>query len=64
MGVKGIQMIAGLLIVSLPVAFAWLVWMVFFVANDPGYEISHTRHGGFLGPGGPDDPFANVPSED
>jgi hypothetical protein len=52
-------MIAALLIVLVPFALAWLVWMVFFVANDPGEEIRHTKHHQFLGPGGPDDPFAN-----
>jgi hypothetical protein len=54
-------MIAALLIVLVPFALAWLVWMVFFVANDPGEEIRHAKHHQFLGPGGPDDPFANDP---
>lgn len=52
-------MLAALLIVSFPVALAWLVWMAFFVANDPSQEIRHAKHHQFLGPGGPDDPFAN-----
>jgi hypothetical protein len=35
-----------------------------FLANDPGEEILHARHDRFLGPGGPDDPFANDPYDD
>jgi len=54
-------MIAALLIVFFPLALAWLVWMVFFVTNDPIGEILQARHGHFLGPGGPDDPFADDP---
>jgi hypothetical protein len=57
-------MIAALLIVSLPFAMAWFVWMVFFVANDAGDEILRTKHHQFLGPGGPDDPFADDPYYD
>jgi hypothetical protein len=52
-------MLAALLIVSFPVGLAWLAWMAFFVANDPSQEIRHAKHHQFLGPGGPDDPFAN-----
>jgi hypothetical protein len=55
-------MIGALLIVLFPFALAWSVWMVFFLANDPREEILHARHDQFLGPGGPDDPFANDPS--
>lgn len=54
-------MIGALLIVSVPLALGWLVWMAFFVANDPEEEILHARRDRFLGPGGPDDPFANDP---
>jgi hypothetical protein len=57
-------MLAALLIVVLPFALAWLTWMVFFVANDPSEEICHAKHHRFLGPGGPDDPFANDPYDD
>ena len=56
-------MVGALLIVLLPVALAWSVWMVFLVAKNPGEEILHARHDQFLGPGGPDDPFANDPSD-
>ena len=57
-------MLAALLIISLPFALATLVWMVVFLANDPSEEIRETRHERFLGPGGPDDPFAGVPLDD
>jgi hypothetical protein len=43
---------------------AWLVWMVFFVANDPSEETAQAKHHQFLGPGGPVDPFANDPYDD
>jgi hypothetical protein len=57
-------MLAALLIVLLPVALVGVTWLVFFVANDPGEEIRHEKRRRFLGPGGPDDPFANEPYED
>jgi hypothetical protein len=57
-------MIGALLVVSVPLALTWLVWMVFFLANGPDEEILHARRHRFLGPGGPDDPFANDPYDD
>jgi hypothetical protein len=58
-------MIEGaLLLVFFPFALVWLVWMVFFLANDPGEEIHQAKRHRFLGPGGPDDPFANDPFDD
>jgi hypothetical protein len=57
-------MLAALLILVFPVALARLVWMVFFLANDPSEEIRQTKHLQFLGPGGPDDPFADDPYDD
>jgi hypothetical protein len=57
-------MLAALLIVLFPVMLAWFVWMVFFVAGDPSEEIRHAKHYEFLGPGGPDDPFAGDPWDD
>jgi hypothetical protein len=38
--------------------------MVFFLANDPGKEIREVKHRQFLGPGGPDDPFADDPFDE
>ena len=55
---------APLTIVFLPVALAWFVWMIFFLSNDPSEEIRHTKHRQILGPGGPDDPFADEPDGD
>ena len=57
-------MIGALVIVAFPLALAWLVWLVFFLANDPGEEIRNAKHRQFLGPNGPDDPFANDPYDD
>jgi hypothetical protein len=55
---------APLILVLFPLALAWLAWVVLFLANDPSEEIRHTKHHQFLGPGGPDDPFANDPFDD
>jgi hypothetical protein len=52
---------APLILVAFPVAVAWLVWMIFFLSNHPGDEILNVQRHQFLGPGGPDDPFANDP---
>jgi hypothetical protein len=55
---------APLIILLFPFTLVWLVWMGFFLANDPSEEIRHAKHHQFLGPGGPDDPFANDPFDD
>jgi hypothetical protein len=55
---------APLILVLFPFTLAWLVWMVFFLANHPSEEIRQTKRLQFLGPGGPDDPFANDPYDD
>jgi hypothetical protein len=55
---------APLILVFFPVTVAWLVWMVLFLANDPDEEIRNVKHRQFLGPGGPDDPFAREPWDD
>jgi hypothetical protein len=34
------------------------------LANHPGEEISHVKRHQLLGPGGPDDPFADLPYDD
>jgi hypothetical protein len=52
---------APLILVAFPVAVVWLVWMIFFLSNHPGDEILSVQRHQFLGPGGPDDPFANDP---
>jgi hypothetical protein len=61
---RNLKMLAALLIVLFPLTLAWLAWMAVFVANDPGEEIRHVKHHRFLGPGGPDDPFADDPFDD
>jgi hypothetical protein len=55
---------AGLYIIFLLVSFVWLLWMVIFLANDPSEEIRETKRHRLLGPGGPDDPFADDPYDD
>ena len=55
---------APLFFVLFPVAVIWLVWMIVFLANDPSEEFRHLQHHEFLGPGGPDDPFARDQDED
>lgn len=55
---------APLILVAFPLTVAWLVWMILFLANDPSEEIRHAKRHQFLGPGGPDDPFAEDPWDD
>jgi hypothetical protein len=42
----------------------WLFWAIMFLSNDPGEELRQVKRHQFLGPGGPDDPFANDPYDD
>jgi hypothetical protein len=42
----------------------WLIWAIMFLSNDPGEELRRVKRHQFLGPGGPDDPFANDPYDD
>ena len=55
---------APLILVGFPFAVAWLVWVIFFLAQDPSDEIRHVKRHQLLGPGGPDDPFADDPFDD
>jgi hypothetical protein len=50
---------AGLYIVFLLGSLVWLVWMVIFLANHPSEEIREVKRHQLLGPGGPDDPYAD-----
>jgi hypothetical protein len=42
----------------------WLTWVALFLADGPIEEIRQTKRHEFLGPGGPDDAFANDPFDD
>ena len=53
--------LSPLLIALIPVSLVWLIWVALFLTNDPAEEIRQTKRHQFLGPGGPDDPFANDP---
>jgi len=53
-----------LLFALIPLIPIWLIWMALFLTNDPGEEIRAAKHHQFLGPGGPDDPFADDPFVD
>jgi hypothetical protein len=57
-------MVAAILFVPFLLALVWLVWFALFLANDPVEEILQTKRHRFLGPGGPDDPFAHDPFDD
>jgi hypothetical protein len=41
-----------------------LIWGGEFLAHDPAEEIRRTKRHQFLGPGGPDDPFAGDPYDE
>ena len=57
----GMDPFSLLLIVLIPLIPIWVIWVALFLANDPTEEIRKTQHAQFLGPGGPDDPFADEP---
>ena len=52
---------APLILIFFPLVVVWLIWMIFFLANDPSEEVREVKRYRFLGPGGPDDPFAGDP---
>ena len=54
-------MIAAPLILLFLFMVVGMLWLGEFLANDPAEEIRATKRHQFLGPGGPDDPFANDP---
>ncbi|HSE81062.1 MAG TPA: hypothetical protein VLA87_05110 [Gaiellaceae bacterium] len=54
-------MIAAPLILLFLFMLVGMLWLGEFLANDPAEEIRTTKRHQFLGPGGPDDPFANDP---
>jgi hypothetical protein len=55
------DMIAAPLILLFLFMLVGMLWLGEFLANDPAEEIRATKRHQFLGPGGPDDPFANDP---
>ena len=55
---------SGLYIIFLLVSFVWLIWMVMFLASHPSEVLRETKRHRLLGPGGPDDPFADDPYDD
>ena len=57
-------MVAATVIVFWLIAPALLIWVVEFFANYPAGEIRPPKRHQFLGPGGPDDPFASDPFDD
>ena len=57
-------MIAASVILLFLFTLIGLIWLGEFLANDPAAEIRATKRHQFLGPGGPDDPFADDPYDD
>ena len=57
-------MVAAPIIVLLLIAPVLLIWVGEFFANYPAEEIRRPKRHQFLGPGGPDDPFAHDPWDD
>jgi hypothetical protein len=47
--------------IAAPLMLVGMLWLGEFLANDPAEEIRATKRHQFLGPGGPDDPFADDP---
>jgi hypothetical protein len=54
----------GLYVILFLLLPIWFFWAVIFLANHPSEEILHTKRRQLLGPGGPDDPFADAPYDD
>jgi hypothetical protein len=52
-------MVFALVIVSLVVSLIVGAWLVVLLSNRPGEAIRSVQRREFLGPGGPDDPFAD-----
>ena len=57
-------MVAAPIILLFLFTLVGLLWLGLFLDNDPAEEIRATKRHQFLGPGGPDDPFANDPFDD
>jgi hypothetical protein len=57
-------MVAAPIILFLLITPLVLFWLSEFLANGPAEEILQTKRHQFLGPGGPDDPFADDPYDD
>jgi hypothetical protein len=60
-GFAGAGLLLLLFLLALPV---WWVGLTVSEHGQPGEAVARTRHHRFLGPGGPDDPFADAPYED
>jgi hypothetical protein len=60
-GFAGAGVLMLLFLLALPV---WWIGLAVTEHGQPGEAVARTRHQRFLGPGGPDDPFADVPFED
>jgi hypothetical protein len=57
----GFAVVGVLLLLFLFGAVAWWIGLVVATHGDPGEAVARTPRHRFLGPGGPDDPFADVP---
>jgi hypothetical protein len=54
----------GLYVILFLLLPVWFIWTVIFLANHPSEELRRTERHQLLGPGGPDDPFADDPYAD
>lgn len=57
-------MVAAFFLLAFLFTVGWLIWVALFLTNGPVEEIYETKRHQFLGPGGPDDPFASDPFDD
>ena len=59
----GFAAVGILLLLFLFATAAWWIGLAVATHGHPGEVVARTPHQRFLGPGGPDDPFADTPDE-
>jgi hypothetical protein len=60
----GFAALGVLLLLSFPVLFVWWLGLAVTTRGAPSRAIARTTRRRLLGPGGPDDPYADLPYDD
>ena len=60
----GLAPVGALLLFATFAAVGWWIWLAVITRGQPAEVVARTPRHRFLGPGGPDDPFADVPYAD